>query len=322
MIIICVVTVTLVLLLVKLGRGDVWTSDVRCHLTTKTHTTKSRKASVCCRTASSRDRTRKRSKESCQSRIAPGPYFPRVHSRYGGIALRKKGEISIWHKLSVRKHWNLLANDKLETVQWQWSEFVVKSELHSVTRVALRVTIRCVVILALSLLREARRHVKTSVARSHQSTMKHTTGHRKGQGHVWISVPRNHHSTKKQHHKTQEREGSRLVFFRPDNTRQCTCHEFAANAQSIPGIEEQKLCRYPVALEWIPCQDHAQQSDSCWSSDLRPSEEYEVGPKRTIEVVELRELTGDQTKFMGRRQSRERRKESSGPLEHRMQKII
>ena len=197
MIIICVVTVTLVLLLVKLGPGDVWTSDVRCHLTMKTHTTKSRKASVCSQESKFQRPNEKTLEESCQSRIAPGPYFPRVHSRYGGIALRKKGEISIWHKQSVRKHWNLLANDRLETVQWQWSEFVVRSELHSVTRVALRFTIRCVVILALSLFREARRHVKTSVARSHQSTMKHTTSHRKCQEHVWISFARNHHSTKK-----------------------------------------------------------------------------------------------------------------------------
>ena len=195
---------------VKLGRGDVWTSDVRCHLTTKTHTTKSRKASVCSQDSKFQRPNEKTLKESCQSRIAPGPYFPRVHSRYGGIALRKKGEISIWHKQSVRKHWNLLANDRLETVQWQWSEFVVKSELHSVTRVALRFTIRCVVILALSLFREARRHVKTSVARSHQSTMKHTTGHRKGQGHVWISVARNHHSTEK--HTTRHKSEREVVL--------------------------------------------------------------------------------------------------------------
>ena len=53
--------------------------------------------------------------------------------------------------------------------------------------------------------------------------------------------------------------------------------------------------------------------------DNTPSEEYDVG-RRTIEVVNSRTLETKQNSW--EEQSRERRKESSGPLEHRMQKII
>ena len=51
--------------------------------------------------------------------------------------------------------------------------------------------------------------------------------------------------------------------------------------------------------------------------DTTPSEEYDVG-RRTIEVVNLRTLETKQNSW--EEQSRERRKESSGPLENRMQK--
>ena len=53
--------------------------------------------------------------------------------------------------------------------------------------------------------------------------------------------------------------------------------------------------------------------------DTTPSEEYDVG-RRTIEVVNSGTLETKQNSW--EEQSRERRKESSGPLEHRMQKII